>query len=139
MERIRKIVLIIIVTLLIIPLIGFPQSKDDIMEPFAKLELLADSFEFTEGQVSDKQGNIYFSDIQDSRIYIWTVDNELKIFKEPSGRANGLRFDSNGNLLACEGASRSVTSTSPDGKVTVLADRYKGKKLNSPNDLWNDP
>ena len=50
-----------------------------------------------------------------------------------------MRFDSKGDLLACEGASRSVTSTSPDEKETVLADRYKGKKLNSPNDLWIDP
>jgi gluconolactonase len=48
-------------------------------------------------------------------------------------------FDNDGNLLACEGAARRITSVAPDGKVTVLADNYEGKKLNSPNDLWIHP
>ena len=48
-------------------------------------------------------------------------------------------FDRQGNLLACEGGARRLTSIAPDGTVTVLADSYEGKKLNSPNDLWIDP
>ena len=135
----KKVILSIIVLYSIIPLDGFSQSRDDIIDPSTHLQLIADTFQFTEGPARDKQGNVYFSDIQTSRIYIWSVDNELKVFEDPSGRSNGLRFDPKGNLLACQGASRSVTSTSPEGKVTVLADRYKGKKLNSPNDLWIDP
>jgi gluconolactonase len=114
-------------------------SKEDIIDPSAGIELIADTFQFTEGPASDKNGNVYFSDIQASRIYVLNLDGQLTILREPSGRANGLKFDYKGNLLACEGASRSVTSTSPEGKVTVLADRYLGKKLNSPNDLWVDP
>lgn len=135
----KEIRIFIIPIFSIVFIIGFSQSRDDIIEPTAKLELIADTFQFTEGPASDKVGNIYFSDIQTSRIYIWYVDNELKVFKDPSERANGLRFDTDGNLLACEGASRSVTSTASDGKVTVLAYQYKGKKLNSPNDLWIGP
>jgi sugar lactone lactonase YvrE len=111
----------------------------DLIEPSAKVDLIADGFDFTEGPVCDKQGNLYFSDIPASRIYVWSVENKLSVFREPSGRANGLRFDHDGNLLACEGAARRVTVTSPAGTVTVLADRYQGKKLNSPNDLWVDP
>lgn len=113
-------------------------SRDDIIDPSADLKLVADTFLFAEGPASDKKGNVYFTDIQASRIYALTTDNHLKIIKNPSSRANGLRFDKAGNLFACQGASRNVISTSPDGKVTVLADRYNGKKFNSPNDLWID-
>ena len=67
------------------------------------------------------------------------MDGKLTTFREDSGRANGLYFDRDGNLLACEGGNRRVTSIAPDGTVTVLADSYDGKKLNSPNDLWIDP
>lgn len=135
----KKIQLFIILLFSIVSFDGLCQSRDDIIEPSAKLELIANTFQFTEGPASDKNGNIYFSDIQTSRIYTYTTDHQLEIFKDPSGRANDLRFDNEGNLLACEGASREVTSTSPCGKVTVLVDRYNGKKLNSPNDLWIDP
>jgi len=117
---------------------GISQSGSELIDPSAKLELITDTLQFAEGPVSDRQGNIYFTDIRTSRIYMWSVDRELKIYRDPSGRANGLRFDFGGNLLACEGASRRLTSTAPDGKVTVLADQYNGKKLNSPNDLWVD-
>lgn len=116
----------------------FSQTRDDLIEASAVLEIVADTFLFSEGPASDPHGNLYFTDIQASRIYRLSVDGRLGIVKDPSGRANGLRFDSKGNLLACEGASRSVTSTSPLGKTTILADRYLGKKLNSPNDLWID-
>jgi gluconolactonase len=105
----------------------------------AKVEKLAGGFEFTEGAAHDTKGNIYFSDIPNSRIHIWSIDGKLSTFRENSGEANGLDFDAKGNLLACEGKTRQLTSMSPDGKVTVLADRYNGKKLNSPNDLWVDP
>lgn len=100
---------------------------------------LADGFRFTEGPAADAKGNVYFTDIPNERIHVWTTAGELKTFREKSGNANGLYFDSKGNLLACEGGNRRVTSISPEGEVTVLADSYKGKKLNSPNDLWIDP
>ena len=132
-----KTILFIILVFPATPLLSFSQSND-IIEPFVKIEQIADSFQFAEGPAADTMGNIYFSDIQASRIYVWTIDHQLEIFKEPSGRANGLRFDAEGNLLACEGAARRVTSTSPDGKVSILADQFQGKKLNSPNDLWVD-
>ncbi len=104
----------------------------------AKVEKLAGGFLFTEGPASDAKGNVYFSDIPNSRIHKWSLDGKLSTFRENTGRANGLYFDAKGNLLACEGGNRRLTSTSPDGKVTVLADKYDGKKLNSPNDLWID-
>jgi gluconolactonase len=67
------------------------------------------------------------------------VDGKLSTFLENSGGANGLYFDKDGNLIACQGEARRIVSISPKGEVTVLADKYEGKKFNSPNDLWIDP
>ena len=112
----------------------------ELIAPGAKVEKLADGFRFTEGPAVDRDGNVYFSDIPNSRIHKWSVEEKkLSTFRENSGRANGLYFDRQGNLVACEGGNRRITSISPEGKVTVLADSFKGKRLNSPNDLWIDP
>lgn len=111
----------------------------DLLAPGAVVEKLAGGFRFTEGPACDAEGNVFFSDIPNDRIHKWSVDGKLSTFRENSGGANGLYFDKKGNLIACEGKSRRLTSIDRDGAATVLADRYQGKKLNSPNDLWIDP
>ena len=119
-----------------------PQVSADTSELVAddgKVEKLADGFIFTEGPAVDADGNVFFTDIPNSRIHRWSTDGKLSTFRENTGRANGLFFDRDGNVLCCEGGARQLTSVSPDGKVTVLANDYDGKKLNSPNDLWIDP
>lgn len=106
----------------------------------ASVTKLADGFVFTEGPAVDADGNVYFSDVRTSTTHKWSVDGELTTFREPSGNGNGMYFDRDGNLLVCESGNRQVTRVSmDDGHVTVLADSYDGKKLNSPNDLWPDP
>jgi gluconolactonase len=114
-------------------------QKINLVDENAQLELLADGFAFTEGPVADKKGNVYFSDIPNSRIHKWTIEGDLSTFRENSGRANGLDFDKAGNLIACEGGNRRLTSMDVGGNLTVLADQFESKKLNSPNDLWIDP
>ncbi len=114
-------------------------AAEELVAPGAKVERLADGFAFTEGPACDAEGNVYFSDIPNERIHKWSLDGKLTTFRENTGRANGLYFDRSGNLLACEGGTRRLTSISPDGKATVLADSFQGKKLNSPNDLWIEP
>ena len=114
-------------------------AAEELLAPGAKVEKLADGFAFTEGPACDAKGNVYFSDIPNNRIHKWALDGKLTTERENSGGANGLYFDRQGNLLACEGGNRRLTSISADGKVTVLADAYRGNKLNSPNDLWIDP
>lgn len=114
-------------------------NSDELVASGAKVQKLADGFVFTEGPAADSDGNIYFSDIPNSRIHKWSLDGKLTTFREDSGRANGLYFDNDGNLLCCEGGNQRLTRVSPDGKVTVLADRFDGKRFNSPNDLWIDP
>jgi len=111
----------------------------DLVAPGAEVKKLADGFKFTEGPAVDKQGNVYFSDIPNSKIHKWSIDGKMSLHRKETGRANGLFFDDEGNLLACEGGARRVTSQSPSREITVLADNYNGKKLNSPNDLWIDP
>jgi gluconolactonase len=112
-------------------------EKKSVIAPGAKIEKLADGFNFTEGPVADAQGDIYFTDIPNNRIHKWS-DGKVLIFRENSGGANGLDIDDKGNLYVCEGKNRRITRIDTNGNVTILCDNYKGKKLNSPNDLWRD-
>src|SRR5262249_26012882 len=73
-----------------------------------------------------------------NRITRLEVDKTTQVFREPAGGANGLLFDGQGRLLACEAERRRVTRTETDGAITVLADSFGGKKFNSPNDLAVD-
>jgi len=111
-----------------------------VVAPGAEVKKLAGDFRFTEGPASDAAGNVYFTDIPNNRILKWSVqEGKLSTFRADSGGANGLYFDKDGNLLACEGGGRRLVSITPAGEVTVLAEKYDGKKLNSLNDLWIDP
>ena len=96
-------------------------------------------FKFTEGPAPDGKGDVYFTDIPNSRIHRWSIEGALSTFREDSGGSNGLIFDKDGNLLACEGGRGQVVSITPGGKITVLASKYKEKRFNRPNDLWIDP
>ena len=71
-------------------------------------------------------------------ILIWTLDNKLDTFTMNSGFANGLYFDKDENLLACEGEKGQITSTSPTGEKISIATEYDGKRFNQPNDIWPD-
>ncbi len=116
------------------------QESTAVVAAGAQAKKLAGDFKFTEGPAADAQGNVYFTDIPANRILKWSVaDGTLSTFLENSGGANGLYFDKDGNLLACQGGERRLVSISPKGEVTVLADKYEGKRFNSPNDLWIDP
>jgi gluconolactonase len=110
-----------------------------VVAPGAKVEKLAGGFRFTEGPAADAKGNIFFSDIPNNRIHKWSLNGTLSTFRENSGGSNGLYFDKKGNLLACEGGGRRLVSINPQGKVTVLAEKYQNKRFNSLNDLWLDP
>jgi gluconolactonase len=106
----------------------------------AKLVKIGSGFIFTEGPAVDKMGNVFFTDQPNNTIVKWSANSgQLNIFSDDSGRANGLFFDQNGNLLACADMDNQIWSFSPDGKHKVLLDSYDGKKLNGPNDLWVHP
>lgn len=137
--------------------LGFAQSAghvakaapelDQIVSPSAKIEKLGGGFGFVEGPVWIHAGYLLFSDIPNNMIRKWTPDGKLSVFREHSGYSgndapaggligsNGLTLDKQGRLIICEHGNRKVELLDmKTGKVTVLADKYQGKRLNSPND-----
>jgi len=106
--------------------------------PSSRTEELTNGFVFTEGPAPDASGNIFFTDIPKNRIHKWSLDSELSTFLENSEGANGLYFDKDGNLLACQGNGRKLVSIDTNGDISVLADKYQEKPFNSLNDLWLD-
>ncbi len=115
------------------------QRPTGVVAPGERLVLLSDGFSFTEGPAADAQGNVFFTDQPNNKIYKWSVDGKLSVFSDRPGRANGLYFDKSGNLFACADLNNELWMISPSGKVTVLVKDFSGKKLNGPNDLWIDP
>src|SRR6266705_2573964 len=124
--------------------VGFLAAAEEnpIVPEGAKLEKLWSEGEFTEGPAHGPDGCIYFSDIGNRIMKFDPATMKTTEFRNPSGRANGLDFDAEGRLVACEGGNtggnRRITITEKDGKVRVLADKWMGKRFNSPNDLTID-
>ncbi len=115
-------------------------ADSTILAPGATLEKLADGYEFTEGPAADKDGNVFFTDQPNDRILKWSAaDRKVSDWLKPCGRANGMYFDSKGNLIACADDNNELWSIAPDKKVTVLVKDFGGKLLNGPNDLWIRP
>jgi sugar lactone lactonase YvrE len=125
-----------------------PTAQTEFVPEATKLELLWGEGEFTEGPALAPDGAIIFSDIGNRLMRFEVKSGKTAVFREPSGRGNGLAFDQKGQLLACEGANSgggrriSITtgiSEGKDGTVKTLADKFEGKRFNSPNDLAVDP
>jgi gluconolactonase len=118
------------------------EDKPTIVPPDAKLEKLWGDGEFTEGPAYGPGGCVYFSDIGNRILKFDPATGKTSVYREPSGRANGLDFDPQGRLVVAEGANtgggRRISVTDKDGGVRTLADRWQGKRFNSPNDLTID-
>lgn len=127
------------VTLALAGIAGGVAADSAIVRPGATLTKLAGGFAFTEGPACDAHGNIFFTDQPNDRILKWSVDGKLSTFLQPSGHANGLCFDSHGNLWACADEKNELWRISPAGKAAVVVTDYGGKLLNGPNDVWVRP
>jgi gluconolactonase len=122
-------------------------ALDQVVAPGARLEKLAGGFQFIEGPVWHPDGYLLFSDPNANTIYRWSAEGAVSVFRTKSGYtgfdigeyhqpgSNGLTLDPNGLLTIDEHGNRRVTRLERTGQVTVLADQYEGKRLNSPNDL----
>ena len=122
-------------------------ALDAIVPADARLEKLADGFLFVEGPVWHPDGWLLFSDPDANVVWRWDEESGLSIFRTKSGYAgadaglyrqpgsNGLALDPSGLLTICEHGNRRVTRLERNGRITVLADRLDGRRLNSPNDL----
>ena len=121
---------------------------DRLVPKEAKLERIADGFTWVEGPVWHKQGGyLLFSDIPANAIYKWKPGEGVSLFLKNSGYSgtapfagkepgsNGLTLDANGQLVLCRHGDREIGRLEADGRITSLANRYKGHRINSPNDL----
>jgi gluconolactonase len=120
---------------------------DNIVPPNPKVFKLAEGFKFTEGPIWIHDGYLLFSDPNSNIIYKYTKDGQLSVFRDKSGYegadiaeygqpgSNGLTLDPEGRLTINQHGNHRVIRLEKDGAVTVLADSYEGKRLNSPNDL----
>jgi gluconolactonase len=104
--------------------------------PLAKVEKIASGLRWAEGPVWFGDGRyLLWSDIPNNRIMKWEEETGgVSVFRKPSNNSNGNTRDRQGRLITCEHDARRVTRTEYDGSITVLADNYDGKPLNSPND-----
>ena len=108
----------------------------DLIPADAKVERLATGMQFTEGPVWNARGGfLVFSDIPADQMKRWSPIDGLTDYRVPSGKSNGLTYDRQGRLLACEHANRRVTRAEADGSISIIASHYQGKRLNSPNDV----
>jgi sugar lactone lactonase YvrE len=111
-------------------------AMDRIVAKGAVAERIATGFHFTEGPVWDTaRACLYFSDIPASTIYQWRPDGGVSVFRRPSGKSNGLTLDQAGRVLICEHAGRRVSRLEKDGSTPTVVSHYKGRRLNSPNDI----
>ncbi len=109
----------------------------DISQP---IQMLADGFGGAHGPAEGpvwwhEGGYLLFSDIHNNRRMKYTPGQGVTLFQEPTNRANGLTRDLQGRLIACEHDSRRVTRQELDGSITVVANRFQGRRLNRPNDV----
>ena len=121
---------------------------DQLFPRGAVLEKLAEGFTWVEGPVWNREGGyLLFSDIPNNSVFKWKEGEGVSLYLRPSGYtgsapfkskepgSNGLTIDSAGRLVLCEHGDRRISRLEKDGTKTTLADRYEGKRLNSPNDL----
>jgi gluconolactonase len=119
---------------------------DRLVPKDARMERIADGFDWSEGPVWDRANHcLLFSDVPMNTVFKWQEGKGVSVFLKPSGYtgsvprggepgSNGLLMDRQGRLILCQHGDRRVARLEPDGKFATLADRYMGKRFNSPND-----
>lgn len=129
--------------------IGSVESRSDRVVAGAKIERLADGFEWVEGPVwvaDSGEPHLLFSDIPQNSIFRWSEDRGVELYMKPSGYtgvagygrepgSNGLVIDLQGRLCMCEHGDRRISRLMPGGGKRTLADAFDGKRFNSPNDM----
>lgn len=122
-------------------------ALDALLDISAPIELLGEGYTWSEGPVWDKaSGELLFSDVPNNIIHAWKPGSGVRTFMKPSGYtgvadyggepgSNGLAFDAAGRLLCCEHGDRRISALTPGGGKITVADRFEGRRFNSPNDI----
>lgn len=128
-------------SLILLNFMAIAQDNDisGIIREGTPVEKLSGEFTFTEGPAADSRGNVYFTDQPNDRIMVWTIEDKLVTYMQPSGRSNGLFFDTKGNLWSCADENNALWKIEPGKNVEVILNKYNDKLLNGPNDLWIAP
>ena len=114
---------------------AYADDHTSLVAPGAKVKKLASGMQFTEGPVwlPDKK-KLIFSDIPNSKLMQWNEADGLSVFRQ-SDHANGNILDLQGRLISCQHSARNIVRTETDGSITVMAEKFDGKRFNSPNDV----
>jgi gluconolactonase len=120
----------ILVSMLIVCGVLLAQDFSDV-----KVVKVATGYKFTEGPLWSREGFLLFSDIPNNKIMKFVPGKGTEVFRGESNGANGNAFDEQGRLYSCESVTRRITRTDKKGRIEVLADKWEGKRLNSPNDI----
>lgn len=135
-----KPALVSLLSLTILFHLSCKENPESIIAPGAELTLVKDTYYFTEGPAVDTEGNVYFTDQPKDKILKWSAENgSISVYLQPAGRANGLYFDHDGNLLAAADEKFELWKISPTKEIEVLLGDFNGKFFNGPNDIWVDP
>lgn len=127
--------LVFVVCLVCAAWVRADDTQESLIAPGEKVQKLASGMKFTEGPVwIPAKKALVFSDIPNSKLMQWREGEGLSVFR-PSEQANGNILDLQGRLVSCQHAARNLVRTEPDGTITVLADKFDGKRFNSPNDV----
>jgi len=112
---------------------------DHLVAAGAIVKMEATGYAFTEGSSVNREGQVYFTDQPNDKIYIWDEYKGISQFIGKSERSNGTYFDKNGDLLACADLDNKLVKFTPKGEMIVLYNKgFDGKHLNGPNDVWPD-
>lgn len=117
---------------------SFADTGANIIASNAKPKLISGQFKFTEGPAVNKNGDIFFTDITENKIWKFSTEGQLSLFLDQTGHSDGMYFDKKGNLITAADEKNEIWSISQDKKIKVLLDNYEGKRFNGPNDLWID-
>jgi gluconolactonase len=111
---------------------------DSLIAGQGRPRLISRQFSFTEGASVDREGNVFFTDQPNNKIWEYSTTGKLTLFLDSAGRSNGMYFDREGNLVTCADEYDQLWSISPQKQVTILVQDFQAHRLNGPNDLWID-
>jgi gluconolactonase len=128
------------VLILALGVMDFGHGQSPVIADGAELTRVGSGYSFTEGPAVNAEGDVYFTDQPNDRIYKWSAeDNSVTLFMEGAKRSNGMYFDHEGVLVSCADYQNELIQIFPDQELKVIVSGYRGQRLNGPNDLWIHP
>lgn len=116
-----------------------PDNKKSIVAEGAEIKKVETGYSFTEGPAVGKDGDVYFTDQPNDRIYLWNENEGVSLWLEGTERSNGMYFNKDNQLVSCADEYNRIVLFDDDKNIEVVYEGYQNNHLNGPNDLWIDP